>query len=108
MIIPAAYASRRNFATAYTAGYRAGSIADLGGVPLAPYQKSRMVGVFEKGFHDGQRAKVELIGVDLAGPGLVDATAYTFHHLRPTPRERELLAMLESIHKQIADMLRLA
>jgi hypothetical protein len=92
VIIPAVYASRRNLARAYRRGYAAGTIADPGGVPLPPYVKGRMNVVFESGFAAAQLAK----------EGAVELTL-----IEVSPRERELLAMLESIHQQIAGVLRL-
>jgi hypothetical protein len=53
--IPTAYASRRNLANAYRRGFQAGTIADVGGVPLAPYEKLRSVQAYNDGFNAGQR-----------------------------------------------------
>lgn len=79
VIIPAAYVSRRNLARAYKRGFQAGTLADLGGVPLAPYVKSRMVGVFEVGFKAGQRAKDQ--PANPRPEDGADAAAYTFRRM---------------------------
>lgn len=76
MIIPPLYASRRNLARAYRRGFHAGTVAGLGGVPLAPYLKSQMVQAFRQGFEAGQAAKDQP-----ASPrpnDMVDAASYTF------------------------------
>lgn len=95
MAIPAAYTSHRNLANSYTRGFRAGQLADLGGVPLAPYTRARMRGAFKAGFKDGQRTKVGGFQLDP-----VEATPFEV-----TTRERALLALLEQIYRDIAAML---
>lgn len=57
MSTPAVYASRRNLSGAYTRGWRAGTIADVGGVALPPYLKGLMVTAFRDGFEAAQRQK---------------------------------------------------
>lgn len=79
MIIPPLYASRRNLARAYRRGFQAGTVADLGGVPLAPYRKSQTVKAFRQGFEAGQAAKDQ--AVRPRPEDGADAASYTFRRL---------------------------
>lgn len=121
MIIPTAYATRRNLAKSYRRGFQAGTVADLGGVPLAPYLKLRSKEAYNRGFDHAQLAKGQPASQRIGD--CVDAFAYgVAAHIgfdpaqgedrtvvscavKPTPRELELLAFLERLKAEITEML---
>lgn len=94
MIIPHGYAYSRHSTNAYVRGYKAGQLADLGGVPLAPYVRQQMVLIFEAGFKAAQRDKAQPVEIlpPPVPPGLFG-------------RERELLAFLEQVRQDITAIL---
>jgi hypothetical protein len=97
--IPSAYASRRNLANAYRRGFQAGTIADVGGVPLAPYEKLRSVQAYNDGFNAGQQKKAGNWPLDRVRKPIDDWQADA---MKATARRvDDLLAFLEKLKGDI-------